>query len=151
MIRSATLNDYEAVEAIMEQVQNLHAGWRPDVYRAEVTVLPPDCFDELVRGGQALVWEENGTVAGVVVYRERQTGGPVKMERKTLYIDSIAVDEAHRGRGVGRRLLDECKAIARQRGCCGLELQVNALNARAMKLYREYGFSEKSVNMELNF
>ena len=55
------------------------------------------------------------------------------------------------GRRIGHRLLDECRAIARQRGCCGLELQVNAANARAMKLYREYGFGEKSVNMELNF
>lgn len=51
MIRNATVNDYEAVEAIMEQVQDLHAGWRPDVYRAGVVVLPPDYFDELVRGG----------------------------------------------------------------------------------------------------
>ena len=135
----------------MEQVQNLHAGWRPDVYRAGATVLTPDYFDELVRAGQVLVYEEEGSVAGVVIFRERQAGGPVKMERKTLYIDSIAVDEAHRGRGIGRRLLDECKAIARKRGCCGLELQVNAANARAMKLYREYGFGEKSVNMEMNF
>ncbi len=135
----------------MEQVQDLHADWRPDVYRAGATVLTPDYFDELVRAGQVLVYEEKGSVAGVVIFRERQAGGPVKMERKTLYIDSIAVDEAHRGRGIGRRLLDECKAIARNRGCCGLELQVNAANARAMKLYREYGFGEKSVNMELNF
>lgn len=151
MIRSATPSDYAPAEAIMEQVQNLHAGWRSDVYRAGATVLTPDYFDELVRAGQVLVYEEKGCVAGVVIYRERQTGGPVKMERKTLYIDSIAVDEAHRGRGIGHRLLDECRAIARQRGCCGLELQVNAANARAMKLYREYGFGEKSVNMELNF
>lgn len=135
----------------MEQVQNLHAGWRPDVYRAGATVLTSDYFDELVHAGQVLVYEEEGSVAGVVIFRERQAGGPVKMERKTLYIDSIAVDEAHRGRGIGRRLLDECKAIARKRGCCGLELQVNAANARAMKLYREYGFGEKSVNMEMNF
>lgn len=135
----------------MEQVQDLHAGWRPDVYRAGATVLTPGYFDGLVHAGQVLVCEEEGSVAGVVIFRERQAGGPVKMERKTLYIDSIAVDEAHRGRGIGRRLLDECKAIARKRGCCGLELQVNAANARAMKLYREYGFGEKSVNMELNF
>ena len=135
----------------MEQVQDLHAGWRPDVYRAGATVLTPDYFSERVHAGQVLVCEEEGSVAGVVIFRERQAGGPVKMERRTLYIDSIAVDEAHRGRGIGRRLLDECKAIARKRGCCGLELQVNAANARAMKLYREYGFGEKSVNMELNF
>lgn len=81
----------------MEQVQDLHAGWRPDVYRAGVTVLTPDYFGELVHAGQVLVYEEKGCVAGVVIYRERQAGGPVKMERKTLYIDSIAVDEAHRG------------------------------------------------------
>ena len=114
-------------------------------------MLRPDYFGELVHAGQVLVYEEEGSVAGHVVCRERQTGGPVKMERKTLYIDSIAVDEAHRGRGIGRRLLDECRAIAQKRGCCGLELQVNAANIRAMKLYREYGFGEKSVNMELNF
>lgn len=135
----------------MEQVQDLHAGWRPDVYRAGATVLTADYFGELVHAGQVLVYEEEGSVAGVVIFRERQADGPVKMERKTLYIDSIAVDEAHRGRGIGCRLLDECKAIARNRGCCCLELQVNAANARAMKLYREYGFGEKSVNMELNF
>lgn len=150
MIRSAVMNDYEAVESIMEQVQRLHAGWRPDVYRAGVTVLTPDYFDELVRGGQVLVWEEEGAVTGLVIFAERQAGGPVKVERKTLFIDSIAVDEAHRGRGIGRRLLDECKKLARRRGCCGLELQVNAQNARAMKLYRAYGFAEKSVNMELD-
>lgn len=151
MIRSATSNDYAPAEAIMEQVQNLHAGWRPDVYRADVTMLTPNYFEELVSAGQVLVWEEEGEVTGLVIFQERRTGGPVKVERKTLFIDSIAVDEAYRGLGIGRRLLNECVSIARQRGCCGLELQVNAANARAMKFYREYGFGEKSVNMELNF
>ena len=79
MIRNAAVNDYEAVEAIMEQVQDLHAGWRPDVYRAGVTVLTPDYFDELVHAGQVLVYEEEGSDAGVVIFRERQAGGPVKM------------------------------------------------------------------------
>ena len=72
MIRSAVMNDYEAAESIMEQVQRLHAGWRPDVYRAGVTVLTPDYFDELVRGGQVLVWEEEGAVTGLVIFAERQ-------------------------------------------------------------------------------
>lgn len=67
----------------MEQVQDLHAGWRPDVYRAGATVLTPDYFSELVHAGQVLVYEEEGSVAGVVIFRERQAGGPVKMERKT--------------------------------------------------------------------
>lgn len=53
MIRSATQNDYAPAEAIMEQVQNLHAGWRPDVYRAGATVLTPGYFDGLVHAGLA--------------------------------------------------------------------------------------------------
>lgn len=65
-------------------------------------MLTPDYFDELVRGGQVLVWEEEGAVTGLVIFAERQAEGPVKVERKTLFIDSIAVDEAHRGRGIGR-------------------------------------------------
>ncbi len=36
----------------MEQMQDLHAGWRPDVYRAGATVLTPDYFGELVMPGR---------------------------------------------------------------------------------------------------
>ena len=53
MIRSATQNDYAPAQAVMEQVQDLHAGWRPDVYRAGATVLTPGYFDGLVHAGLA--------------------------------------------------------------------------------------------------
>ena len=115
------------------------------------TVLTPGYFDGLVHAGQVLVCEEEGSVASVVIFRERQAGGPVKMERKTLYIDSIAVDEARRGRGIRPPAAGRVQGHCPQAWLLRPELQVNALNARAMKLYREYGFGEKSVNMELNF
>ena len=71
----------------MEQVQDLHAGWRPDVYRAGVTVLTPDYFGELVHAGQVLVYEEEGSVAGVVIFRERQAGGPAAAGGRICILD----------------------------------------------------------------
>ena len=44
IIRFASLDDYEAVENIMEQVQNLHVEWRPDIYKPCEVVLSSEEF-----------------------------------------------------------------------------------------------------------
>lgn len=57
-----------------------------------------------------------------------------------LNIHDIAVIESHRGRGIGRRLIEAAEAIAIERGCCKLTLEVLEGNARAIGLYRKTGF-----------
>ena len=66
-----------------------------------------------------------------------------------LYIDTLVVEEAARGQGIGRALLDRLRRIAAEGAYDGIELQVNARNLQAKKLYEAYGFTEKSINMEL--
>ena len=46
----------------------------------------------------------------------------------------------HRGRGLGRQLLDACIADARVRGLTRIELEVRADNAPAIGLYERAGF-----------
>ena len=41
------------------------------------------------------------------------------------------------------------KKMKNSRKMDGIELQVNARNAAAYEMYRKYGFTEKSINMEL--
>ncbi len=41
------------------------------------------------------------------------------------------------------------KELKEQKGYDGIELQVNAKNKAAYQMYVKYGFTEKSVNMEL--
>ena len=41
------------------------------------------------------------------------------------------------------------KEIKEQNHLDGIELQVNAKNKAAYEMYTRYGFTEKSVNMEL--
>lgn len=55
---------------------------------------------------------------------------------------NLAVAESHRGRGLGRRLLDEVMDQAREAGVEKLYLEVRESNAAAIHLYRSAGFEE---------
>jgi ribosomal protein S18 acetylase RimI-like enzyme len=56
-------------------------------------------------------------------------------------VEDVFVDEAARGRGVARALLDLATERARERGCRRMELDVNEANAPARALYESYGFT----------
>lgn len=151
MVRQAKKEDYEQIERIMRQVHRMHVEWRPDVYCDTDSVFPEDYFEELRQKKEIIVYEQQQEVIGIACYKERVIPGGVKVAKRTLFVDTMAVLEGHRGNGVGHALFDALKEIAKQKNCEGIELQVNAKNEKAMKMYRNYGFTEKSVNMELYF
>lgn len=41
------------------------------------------------------------------------------------------------------------KDLKKEKHFDGIELQVNAKNVAAYEMYKKYGFTEKSINMEL--
>ncbi len=148
-IRFAESKDYEQVNAIMNQVQELHVMWRPDIYRACDTVLPQEMFEGMVSAQTMLVAEEGGNILGLLAFTHRHIETPAHVTRDVLFIDSMAVDEVHRGQGIGHQLFAKIKEIAEAKGFDGVELQVNARNHAAYEMYKKYGFTEKSINMEL--
>ncbi len=58
---------------------------------------------------------------------------------------TVAVTPAARGRGLGRRLLDELEVRARAGGATYLLLDVRADNAAARSLYERAGFEPLSI------
>jgi ribosomal protein S18 acetylase RimI-like enzyme len=62
--------------------------------------------------------------------------------RALLNIHDLAVLPEWRGRGIGRSLLAAAEDRARRCGCCKLTLEVQDDNARALGLYRSFGFSD---------
>jgi ribosomal protein S18 acetylase RimI-like enzyme len=68
-----------------------------------------------------------------------------------LNVHDLAVLPEHRGRGIGRALLQAAEDRARQKGCCKLTLEVRDDNTRARALYRSFGFGDdgsgESVSM----
>jgi ribosomal protein S18 acetylase RimI-like enzyme len=61
--------------------------------------------------------------------------------RPFLNVHDLAVLPEHRGRGLGRALLDEAERRARARDCSKMTLEVHDTNTGAKKLYREFGFA----------
>jgi len=57
------------------------------------------------------------------------------------YVGNVAVAEAFRRRGVGRRLTEAMLAQARERGLSFLTLEVRESNAPARALYAQCGFA----------
>lgn len=149
-IRFAEEKDYEQVESIMKQVHLLHANWRPDIYRNVDIVLPLNRYMSHMENKEMIVaLLESGDIAGILIYLTRNISGGPLIDRKVMFIDSMAVDEKYRGQGIGHKLFAFVRNICAEQKYDGLELQVNAKNMAAKKMYEKYGFTEKSINMEL--
>jgi len=85
-----------------------------------------------------LVAEADGRVAGwVQVSQSRVFETPLQAE-----VAGLVVDEAFRGRGIGKRLLAEAERWARERGCGALRVRSNVIRERAHAFYRREGFGE---------
>lgn len=148
-IRYAESHDYSQVEKIMQQVQDMHVNWRSDIYKRSDVVLPPEIFDRAVQNKEFIVAEAADKIIGLLCFMIRHIENNVQVTRDVLFIDSMAVAEGYRGQGVGHRLFEFVKQIRQQRNLDGIELQVNAKNLEAKAMYEKYGFTEKSINMEL--
>lgn len=59
-----------------------------------------------------------------------------------MHLLNLTVDPGWQGRGWGRALLEAVKARARALGCLHLLLEVRHSNHRAIRLYRNNGFSQ---------
>lgn len=148
-IRNAKPNEYKTVETIMKQVQQMHIDWRPDIYKYSETVLPLEVYKQAVEDETFFVAEYEGNAAGILFIIYRHIESPNQVARNVIYIDSMAVDEKYRGKGIGHAFFDFLKELKAQKGYDGIELQVNAKNKAAYKVYADYGFTDKSINMEL--
>ena len=102
--------------------------------RASVARLLEDPETEFVLAAT----EPGAPAAGVAPLRYRygfwRTGGDCLLE-------DLYVDDAARGAGLGRALVQATLDRARARGCRRAELDVNESNAAAIALYEGFGFS----------
>jgi GNAT superfamily N-acetyltransferase len=69
--------------------------------------------------------------------------------KKLLNIHDIAVLEEFRGLGLSQLLLEEVEAVARQRGCGKLTLEVLDGNEPAKAAYKKFGFDAYQLDPAL--
>ncbi len=97
----------------------------------------------LTAGHQLLVAEDpSGERVGLLWLTVRNERGAPAM-----WIYDIFVEEARRGQGYGRRLLELAEDEARRAGVDRMELNVAGDNQRARALYEQSGYIEMSRQM----
>ena len=149
IVRLPRLQDYERVSQIMDQVQQLHVEWRPDVYKPASPLITMDMFEAILKDGNWYVAEADGVVVGILELIKRHVESPAQVTKDVLFISTMAIDEKYRGKGIGHLFFEKVKRLKQEKGYDTIELQVNAKNRLAYEMYRKYGFTEKSINMEL--
>ena len=80
----------------------------------------------------------DNTAAGVCQLRYRLS---VWTGADDCWLEDLYVDDAARGTGLGRALVDAAFERARARGCRRIELDVNETNADAITFYESLGFT----------
>ncbi|MFC7432336.1 MULTISPECIES: ribosomal protein S18-alanine N-acetyltransferase [unclassified Agrococcus] len=125
-LRTATLDDVDAIMAIETASFGLTA-WTRDTMARELAS---------EWGRYVVAVDDAGAVVGYVGLRAVGVEGDIQ---------TIAVGEAARGTGLGRRLLAQAQQDARDRGVQELFLEVREDNAPARALYASEGFVEIGV------
>ena len=151
VIRKAEEKDIPRVIALLEQVLEIHANLRPDLFIPGTTKYTPDDLRGIFANEKTPVFvatdEADETVGYVFCEIEEPVPSNNMIPHRTLYIDDLCIDASQRGKRVGEALyryaLDEAKRL----GCHSVTLNVWEGN-EARFFYEKMGMTIRKTMME---
>ncbi|TMW71200.1 GNAT family N-acetyltransferase [Alteribacter natronophilus] len=152
LIRNAKQVDYESLLPLFSQVHEFHVSVRPDLYKENSTPVEQEFFEsQLLDDKQHIFVAAIGSdIAGAVVTKEEEvTENTFVKARKVLYIKSLCVVEAHRKKGIGKKLTKYVFDFGRTLKVDSVELGVSEENTSAIEFYESIGMMTKSRKMEI--
>ena len=144
MIREANINDIDngLLEVYIEGYKHHHDG-RPDIFlELSDEQLKKDLIENLDRLN-TIVYVENNKVLGYLSYVIK------KRHTKKLDVDQLVVKEEYRGKGIGKKLMEESKKIANENNCDRIELNCWMFNDSALAMYEHIGFDKQRIMFEM--
>jgi ribosomal protein S18 acetylase RimI-like enzyme len=134
-LRVATAADVDGLCELMRE-NYAEAGYPFDPAAAR------ECFAAIARGpalGRTWVLAADGALVGYAVLL---FGYSLEYRGRDAFVDDVYLAPAQRGRGLGRTLLEQVEAAARELGVRALHLEVERTNTAAQALYRRRGFRD---------
>lgn len=148
MLELAQLSDLDSINSLVKQADDLHAAWHPDLFSGADNCFSADILLEMQKKRELFVVRMNEQTVAFTRIRIQSIGRvddvPV---RKAMFLEEICVDEAVRHQGIGQRIMDDLKSMAKEAGCISICLTVYTENENARALYEKSGFSVSSINM----
>ena len=150
-IRPAEAADYDALCALIAEVDGLHANELPQIFqrapgpvrdRATLTAQMADPSE-----GILLAQAGDHVVGFVHVVLQESPPMPILVPRRSAKVSDLCVNAAFRRCGIGRALMKAAEDWAAARGATALELNVFGFNRGAIDLYHTLGFQMISHRM----
>jgi ribosomal protein S18 acetylase RimI-like enzyme len=150
-VRFAKKEDIPTLMSLLRQVNKVHHDGRPDLFEL-TTKYTEEELAEILNQEQTPVFvceDTQGKILGhgfCVLQQPENTR--LLRDHRTLYIDDICVDEAARGKQVGKALYEYILGYAREIGCYNVTLNVWTCNPGAVKFYEKLGLLPYKIGME---
>ena len=151
MVRKACKDDIASIIRLLHQVNMVHHVIRPDLFKPHTTKYDEQELEALLDDDTKPVFVyDDGQVLGHAFCQLTEVSGhKLLCDVKTLYIDDICVDEAARGKHVGKALYEFVCDYARSIGCHNITLNVWEGNDAAFCFYKSMGMQVQKTGMEM--
>jgi ribosomal protein S18 acetylase RimI-like enzyme len=99
-----------------------------------------DWYRSLLREGLSSGAWDSDRLIGIAITERREWNDEAM-------VWELHVDETHRGRGAGRRLLQSVEASARRSGCRAVVIETQTTNVAAIAFYRACGYRLQGIDL----
>ena len=152
IIRKAEEKDIPRIMELLEQVLQIHADIRPDIFIPGTTKYTVAELTELLKNEEKPIYvavnEADVCVGYAFCQLQEQPFSNNIVPFKSLFIDDLCVDQQVRGQHIGERLFEFIKKEARKMNCYEVTLNVWTGNTVAEKFYEKIGMKTKERQME---
>lgn len=150
MIRKAEKNDIPGLINLLYQVDAIHNGIRPDLFKGNTSKYTEQELEEILKDDSKPIFVyDDGKILGHAFCQISEVKNHrLLQDAKTLYIDDICVDEQSRGRHIGKALYEYVRDYAKSIGCHNITLNVWEGNDSAYNFYKSMGMYIQKTGME---
>lgn len=151
MIRKAEKKDIGGLIALLYQADAVHHGIRPDLFKSNTPKYNEHELEAILDDSSKPIFVyDDGKVVGHAFCQVTEVKDHrLLQDIKTLYVDDICVDEAARGRHIGKALYAFVLDYARSIGCYNITLNVWEGNDPALCFYKSLGMHVQKTGMEV--
>jgi ribosomal protein S18 acetylase RimI-like enzyme len=155
-IRKAKLSDVPAIDRLGNGLVDYHVKiyTKDDAYYNKRNKKADSNWRKWVRKN---IKSKNGLVL-IAYHKEKPVGYclsfiknniPLFKINKYGYVSDLYVEKSCRGKGIGKKLLNESKKFFKNKKIRYMELVTNHNNYKSIKFYQKYGFKEYSKTMRI--
>lgn len=151
-IRRACEKDIPRMNELLNQVLEIHAAIRPDIFISGTTKYTNEELKKMYDDDEKPIYvaaDENDVLVGYAfcaIRKQPFSNNMVPFD--SLFIDDLCVDQNMRGGHIGQKLFEHVKSEAKRLGCYEVTLNVWEGNDTARAFYEKMGMKPKETQME---